>query len=290
MMKNNHEIIFTYDVTDCNPNGDPNNENSPRVDEETGHIYVTDVRLKRTIRDYLYNPDVVGRDIYCIQTTDENGKLNTASNRYTKYFDNEEEFVASCIDVRLFGGVVPERKGNGIQLTGAVQFNYGRSIHKPTVNVIQGTGAFASSEGKGQQTFRSDQFTHYALIQFNGRLDKNLASKVNLSNDDYDAFIDAMWEGTKRLQSRSKTGHMSRILIDVEYKDDFFIGELHKLIKYNLSKDDYEIRDIDEIEVDFRYFSKVIEAHKDKIEKINIKLNPRVKYINLDIDEELLRG
>jgi len=53
VIKNRSEILFLYDVTDANPNGDPMEENKPRIDEETGVNIVTDVRLKRTIRDYL---------------------------------------------------------------------------------------------------------------------------------------------------------------------------------------------------------------------------------------------
>ena len=47
------ELLFCYDVTDANPNGDPMDENKPRIDEESKINIVTDVRLKRTIRDYL---------------------------------------------------------------------------------------------------------------------------------------------------------------------------------------------------------------------------------------------
>ena len=49
------ELLFCYDITDANPNGDPLDANKPRIDEETGTNIVTDVRLKRTIRDYLYD-------------------------------------------------------------------------------------------------------------------------------------------------------------------------------------------------------------------------------------------
>ena len=56
------EILFLYDVTDANPNGDPMDENRPRIDEETGVNIVTDVRLKRTIRDYLR--DYRGKKIF----------------------------------------------------------------------------------------------------------------------------------------------------------------------------------------------------------------------------------
>ena len=48
------EIVFLYDIRDGNPNGDPMDENKPRIDEETGINIVTDVRLKRTIRDFLF--------------------------------------------------------------------------------------------------------------------------------------------------------------------------------------------------------------------------------------------
>ncbi|MCD6222626.1 MAG: type I CRISPR-associated protein Cas7 [Thermoplasmata archaeon] len=53
VIKNRSEILFLYDVTDANPNGDPMEENRPRIDEETKINIVTDVRLKRTVRDYL---------------------------------------------------------------------------------------------------------------------------------------------------------------------------------------------------------------------------------------------
>jgi CRISPR-associated protein Csh2 len=55
IVSNRSEIVFLYDVKDSNPNGDPLDENKPRIDEETMLNIVTDVRLKRTIRDYLHD-------------------------------------------------------------------------------------------------------------------------------------------------------------------------------------------------------------------------------------------
>ena len=52
LLRNRSELVFLYDAKDINPNGDPMDENKPRIDEETGNNMVTDVRLKRTIRDY----------------------------------------------------------------------------------------------------------------------------------------------------------------------------------------------------------------------------------------------
>ena len=75
IITNRSEILFLYDVTYANPNGDPVDENKPRIDEETEINIVTDVRLKRTIRDYLN--DYKGQDIFIIESRDENGNLRT---------------------------------------------------------------------------------------------------------------------------------------------------------------------------------------------------------------------
>lgn len=73
-LKNRSEIVFLYDMKLNNPNGDPMNGNSPRIDEETGKCLVTDVRLKRTVRDYLYEKyqGQGGKDIF-IREIIENG-------------------------------------------------------------------------------------------------------------------------------------------------------------------------------------------------------------------------
>ena len=62
-IQNRYEILFLYECKDCNPNGDPLDENRPGTDPETGVATVTDVRIKRTIRDYLLarEPDVEER-------------------------------------------------------------------------------------------------------------------------------------------------------------------------------------------------------------------------------------
>lgn len=75
IIKNRSEILFIYDVKDANPNGDPVDENKPRIDEETGINYITDVRLKRTIRDYLH--DYKDKEIFVIEHREESGNLKT---------------------------------------------------------------------------------------------------------------------------------------------------------------------------------------------------------------------
>jgi CRISPR-associated protein Csh2 len=106
------EIIFLYDATNCNPNGDPMDANRPRINEETGKCLVTDVRLKRTIRDYLYEKGYNGEETDAlgdIFIRDEDGKPVTGTQR-AKSYANKADFIQKFIDVRLFGAVSAPKK------------------------------------------------------------------------------------------------------------------------------------------------------------------------------------
>ena len=113
------EIVFLYDLKDGNPNGDPLDENKPRIDEETGINLVTDVRLKRTIRDYLNK--FRDEEIFVREISDEKGDIQDAKLRARDFLTTkepldafetgkkniDENILAKCIDVRLFGCTVP---------------------------------------------------------------------------------------------------------------------------------------------------------------------------------------
>jgi Cas7 group CRISPR-associated protein Csh2 len=106
IIQNRSEILFLYDAKRCNPNGDPLDANRPRIDEESGRCLVTDVRLKRTIRDYLlekgYNGESGSKgDIFIREV---GGKPMTGTER-AKSYANRDEYLQKFIDVRLFGGV-----------------------------------------------------------------------------------------------------------------------------------------------------------------------------------------
>ena len=105
-LQNRSELLFLYDVKRCNPNGDPLDANRPRIDEESGRCLVTDVRLKRTIRDYLmnskgYDGTAAKGDIFI---RDIDGKPVTGAGRSAAY-EGKDDFCQKFIDVRLFGGV-----------------------------------------------------------------------------------------------------------------------------------------------------------------------------------------
>ncbi|VUT25046.1 MAG: hypothetical protein MOIL_00829 [Candidatus Methanolliviera sp. GoM_oil] len=317
-IKNRSEIVFLYDIKDANPNGDPLDGNKPRIDEETGINIVTDVRLKRTIRDYLMN--FKEEEIFVREITDEAGKIQDAKLRakdFLKDVDNignkgfneqkniiKEKIVNDCIDVRLFGATIPLdlsiKEGNksknvtgSITLTGPVQFRMGRSLHKVELKHIKGTGAFASKSGATQKTFREEDILPYSLISFYGIINENAAQHTHLTEDDVTLLLDGMWNGSKNLISRSKAGQMPRLLLKVNYKEkNYHIGDLDKMIKIKPEKEkrEEEIRDISDVELDASELVQTLNKNKDKIESIDVKVDDRVNIDFRGLDESITQN
>lgn len=322
LVKNRSEIVFIYDIKDTNPNGDPLDENKPRIDEETGINIVTDVRLKRTVRDYLkdfkgYN-GIDGKDIFVKEIADEQGYIQDGKTRAKDFAENPEEVLKKCVDVRFFGAVIPleskremakkekvetdkeERKERSITYTGPVQFKMGRSLHKVVMKHIKGTGAFASKYKKGdpkqcstQATFREEDILPYSLICFYGIINENSAQHTKLTNEDVTLLLDGMWNGTKNLISRSKAGQMPRLLLKVNYKEkNYHIGDLDKLIKIkDIDKLNHEkIRDISEIALDATELIQTLNKNKDKIASIDVKIDDRVHIDFSGLNESITQN
>jgi len=117
---NRSELLFLYDVKYANPNGDPMDVNRPRMDEDSMKCLVTDVRLKRTIRDYLDNSlnDVLkkGNEIFIKEVIKEDGNTSSVKDRIrevakradTNKLDEIKKFLLhNFIDTRLFGATYP---------------------------------------------------------------------------------------------------------------------------------------------------------------------------------------
>lgn len=305
---NRSEILFLYDISDANPNGDPLDDNKPRLDEETEINIVTDVRLKRTIRDYLH--DFKNQGIFIKEIQDEDGNIQDAKQRAIDYSSTEGVYKSldeakndlrgnilnECIDVRLFGATIPidvkvgkSKKSSSVTLTGPVQFRMGRSLNKVEIQHIKGTGAFASGKGKNQKTFREEYILPYSLIAFYGVVNENAAKETNLTDDDVGLLLDGMWNGTKNLISRSKFGQSPRCLIQIEYNEEnFFIGDLNNKVSISHDlEDDKKIRKISEFEIELSVLIDAIEENKDKISKINYKFDSNIKFKDYSIENIL---
>jgi len=302
LVKNRSEILFVYDIKDNNPNGDPLDSNKPRIDEENNINLVTDVRLKRTVRDYLLN--YKNKDIFVKEIVDEKGKIQDAKLRAQDFLKGEDltgkdfnkqkdiiqkRILEECIDVRFFGATIPldlkieedsksKNVTGSIKLTGPVQFRIGRSLHKVELKFIKGTGAFASKEGATQKTFREEYILPYSLISFYGIINENAAKHTNLSEDDVKSLLDGLWNGTKNLISRSKSGQEPRLLLKINYKEgNYHIGDLDRLISIESDKQDEVIRDVSELTLITNNLSQRINNVKDAIEDIELKIDDRLE-------------
>jgi CRISPR-associated protein Csh2 len=280
VITNREEFLFLYDVKDANPNGDPLDENKPRIDEETGINIVTDVRLKRTIRDFLFNfKEYNGsneKDIFVRSKESEKGGIQDGKERAKDFEDDAEAILKKCIDIRLFGAVIPLDK-DSIKFTGPIQFKMGRSLHNVELKHMRGTGAFSSQAGKKQQTFREEYILPYSLIAFYGVINENAAKATQLSEEDVELFYEAMWEGTNNLISRSKMGHRSRLLVRLKHKKPhFFIGDLDRYVSIDAEKSDLELRDVSDYTLDLSKLSEVISAYDDEVKEVELKKEPRV--------------
>ncbi len=275
IIKNRSEILFIYDIENGNPNGDAL-DNKPRIDELTNYNIVTDVRLKRTIRDYLQN--FKGKEIFIRKEKDENNNLKTRDEIFEGYKEIKE-VINRCIDIRLFGGTF-SIKNNNYALTGPVQFKFGKSLHKVDINYIKGTTILPSGSDKQQGTFWENYLLPYSLICFYGIINENAAKETYLKEEDVNLLLEAIYHGTNNLITRSKPSQQSRLLLQIIYKENnFHIGDLDKKIKLNLKveKDEY-IRSYKDYELDLTELYDTLINNKYKIEKIRYIINPNLIY------------
>jgi CRISPR-associated protein Csh2 len=303
-VKNNEllrtELIFIYDVTDANPNGDPNDENRPRMDSDSRRAKVSDVRLKRTIRDYLHVSR--GREIFCRQVEKPDGTIQEGKDRADDFYKAvgkqaasvlqkrdliESELISKCIDVRLFGGTVPvaatkaQEKDSSVTLTGPVQFAMGTSLHTVAPVFLKGTGAFASGQGKQQKTFREEYILPYALIAFYGIVNQEAAKTTKMKPEDAELLYDGIWNGTKNLITRSKIGQCPLLLMAVEYKEpNAYIGRLDRFLKLKRNgtaeEPTEQVRRPDEVTLDLAAVLDTIQQRKEQVERIRIAWDKRL--------------
>lgn len=286
-----NEVIFLYDAKDVNPNGDPF-ENKPRIDDETGLNLVTDTRLKRTVRDYI--EAFRKMPVFISIKRNPDGSLQSREERLKELkIDraNKDQIFEKYIDLRLFGATIaversenPEgkrEKGWSITRIGPVQFNIGRSLNRVKVETIKGTSVMPSESGLSQGTFIETSIVHYSLICFHGIVNENAGVNTRLQEEDLDVLFDSLWNGTKNLITRSKVGQQPRLLLRVIYKEkEFHIGDIHKLLSISSPVDEMSIRDLKEITLDTNKLIETLSNNSDKIEKLQIKLDPLLNLTN----------
>lgn len=198
---NKIDFILLFDAKDANPNGDPDGGNLPRVDAETGHGLVTDVCLKRKIRNYvmLTRHNAPPYEIY----VRENAILNNQHQRsYTaletsgKKATPEEARAWMCsnfFDIRTFGAVMTTGVNCG-QVRGPVQLSFSRSFDEVTPAEIAVTRCAVTKEADStkERTIGRKFTVPYALYMAKGTVNPFLAEQTGFSDADLDVLIEAL--------------------------------------------------------------------------------------------------
>ena len=204
-LKNRIDFVYIFDVQDGNPNGDPDAGNLPRVDAETGMGLVTDVCLKRKVRNYVQTAQgkADGYDIFI----KEKAVLNTLID---KAHDDSEVKAAkdkteaarmfmckNYYDIRTFGAVMSTGKNAG-QVRGAIQLTFARSVdtiataeHSITRMAVA-TEKEAEKQGGDNRTMGRKATVPYGLYVCHGFVSANLAQQTEFSEEDLQLFWDAL--------------------------------------------------------------------------------------------------
>ena len=197
---NRYDFVYFFDITDGNPNGDPDAGNLPRLDPETGQGLVTDVCLKRKIRNFvgLAQGDRPPFEIYVKEKAVLNDQherayvaLKIDKKRTSKGKDRAEEdrrltrwMCDNFFDIRAFGAVMTTNVNCG-QVRGPIQFGLARSIH-PIVSSEHAvtrcavtTPAEAEKQEGGNRTMGRKFTVPYGLYRVHGYVNPNLAGGSN---------------------------------------------------------------------------------------------------------------
>ena len=207
-LKNRFDFVFVFDVKDGNPNGDPDAGNLPRVDAETGMGLVTDVCLKRKVRNYVQVSKncAEGYDIFI----KEKAVLNTLIDKAhedEKVKDAKDKTMAArdfmCkkyYDIRTFGAVMSTGKNAG-QVRGPIQLTFARSTdpiiaseHSITRMAVA-TEKEAEKQSGDNRTMGRKATVPYGLYVGYGFVSANLAKQTGFSEEDLELF----WEALKNM-------------------------------------------------------------------------------------------
>ncbi|OJF14510.1 type I-C CRISPR-associated protein Cas7/Csd2 [Couchioplanes caeruleus] len=188
-----HDAVLLFDVTDGNPNGDPDGGNQPRTDDETGQGLVTDVALKRKIRDTvaLLRGDDPRYGIFVEAGHALNTRIEQALKANPGNPDNAQQWLCQhYFDIRMFGGVLSTgtTKGGAGKVRGPMQLTFARSLDAilPTDHAItRVTPTRPEDLAAGKVTEMGSKWTvPYGLYRAHAFFSAPRATKTGVTSDD----------------------------------------------------------------------------------------------------------
>lgn len=253
VIKNRYDFVVLFDVENGNPNGDPDAGNMPRIDTESGYGIVTDVCLKRKIRNYveMFKEEEKGYQIYI----KDNVPLNRSDARAFEYLQIEEKDIKALkksdpeldikvrdfmcqnfFDIRTFGAVMTtfvKANLNCGQVRGPVQLGFARSIDPILPQEITITRVAITTENdaerKGTEMGRK-YIVPYGLYRVEGFVSANLARKVTgFSEDDLELLWQAILNMFENDHSAARGKMAVRKLIIFKHESELGCAPAYKL-------------------------------------------------------------
>ena len=255
-MNNRYDFIYLFDIKNGNPNGDPDAGNAPRVDAETGKGLVTDVCLKRKIRNFICQTQNAadgtpkqGYDIYVKEKAilnDQHTRAYTAlglpsdEKDRKKAADNQDKARAwmcqTFFDIRMFGAVMSTGVNCG-QVRGPVQLTFGESkspifhISNSITRMAVTTEKESVDQSGGNRTMGAKEMIPYGLYETHGFINPMLAAQTGFNDTDLELLwqsLDKMFEADR---SASRGEMAARELLIFKHDSPLGNANAHRLFE-----------------------------------------------------------
>lgn len=254
VIKNRYEFVVLFDVENGNPNGDPDAGNMPRIDAETNYGIVTDVCIKRKIRNYveikqndcknfkIYVKEGIPLDVNRKWAYEETGikvPSGTDEPKEKEEYKKITKFMCdNFFDIRAFGAVMTLKYNCG-QVRGPVQINFARSVEPIVPSELTITSCTYANEGESSSKMGRKNIVPYALYKTEGYISANIAKKTTgFSEED----VELLWEAIINMFEHDHAAARGKMAVRklIIFKHDSELGNVqsHKLfdtitIKHN---------------------------------------------------------
>ncbi len=217
-IKNRYDFVFLFDVKDGNPNGDPEMDNQPRIDFETREGLVSDVCIKRKVRNYIQLKVEAGElssdnyDIFIRQGNILNDIINNEKSKVEN--DEKKGRLSMCdkyFDVRTFGAVLSTGEGLGV-VRGPVQFVFSRSIDEIDSRTHSLTRCCVV-DNADSTTFGNKSTVSYGLYRMHGYVSAFDGEKYHFTEDDLKLLWEALMNAFEHDHSAARGEMNARALI-----------------------------------------------------------------------------
>jgi CRISPR-associated protein Csd2 len=229
ILSNRHDIYLLFEVTNGNPNGDPDAGNMPRIEPNTGRGIVSDVCLKRKVRNYieLFRPERNG-NAFEIFIKSGNALETTITKAEQENSNNASETVKwlcrEFYDIRAFGGVLST--GSGVmkgssygQVRGPVQFTFSQSFH--SINTLDITitrcAVTKESEKEKERTMGSKFVVPYGLYAAKIYISPAFAERTGFTDHDLEVLFEALGNMFEHDRSAARGEMVVRGIYDFEH-------------------------------------------------------------------------